>query len=107
MKELSEEGKMEEKKKIATYYSLKAAHRMKRQLEDYDIDLEKESRLNQQLCKTCHYLKSSMAGQAFTKYNCQHCGEEHHHPNTNVPKYCPACSDKFDMCKKCGASKGD
>lgn len=107
MKELSKEAEMEQQKKVATFYSLKTAERMKRRLKEYEDDSDKESRLSRKLCKSCHYLKSSIAGQAFTKYNCQHCGEEHHHPNTNVPKYCSACSDKFDMCKKCGASKGD
>ncbi|MGE7305748.1 hypothetical protein ACQKJG_18165 [Priestia megaterium] len=97
----------ENKIKTSTFFAEQTYNRMKKQLAKYEADSEKQARLEKALCTTCYYLKSSIAGQAFTKYNCQHCGEEHTHPNTNVPKYCFKCSKEHNACKKCGASKGD
>lgn len=53
-------------------------------------------------CKKCR-LDKGIAGQGFTQYTCEKCGQLAWHHNTAVPKYCHSCSDKFYICKRCGA----
>ena len=43
-----------------------------------------------------------MSGQAFTAFKCEKCGEMNMHYNTNVPKICSKCSEKYNICERCG-----
>lgn len=46
--------------------------------------------------------KGMVAGQAFTKYVCEVCGQEGFWHNTAVPKICPSCSEAYMLCERCG-----
>lgn len=78
--------------------------RIETNLRKYEKDPEKSRRLAICTCKTCYYLKSGqIAGEAFTKYTCGNCGNEEHHPNTAVPKYCRTCAEIHACCVRCGS----
>lgn len=77
---------------------------MRSNLEKFDADPDKETRLSECECRTCYYLRRErLAGHAFTMYRCSHCGEEKRHPNTAVPVICPECARKIQVCTVCGA----
>lgn len=86
-----------------THWAERYAANMQNRLNQYQADDRKASRIRDRLCRTCYYLRGGLAGQAFTSYTCQECGKEQSHPNTAVPKYCAACSDKYGACQDCGA----
>lgn len=44
-----------------------------------------------------------LAGQGFTQYKCEKCGQLAFHPNTHVPRYCHSCSTENYICQRCGA----
>ena len=48
--------------------------------------------------------KGAVCGQGFTEYTCEKCGEKSWHHNTNVPKYCSNCSEKYNICERCGGN---
>ncbi len=56
-------------------------------------------------CPTCFYLRAGrfVIGQAFTDYTCGICHGTFQHPNTGVPKICPGCALKNELCARCGA----
>lgn len=93
----------EEIVKNETYYSELHYKSLKKKIEKYEADPNKEYRLKNFLCKTCFYLKNGFAGQAFTKFECKNCDKEEHYPNTNVPKYCFECAGKHDCCVRCAS----
>jgi hypothetical protein len=64
-------------------------------------DLKCAERLKARECAYCFYLDTRVAGQAFTKWNCQVCGAPSQHANTAVPKLCCACADEYDLCTSC------
>lgn len=45
--------------------------------------------------------KGMVAGQGFTKYTCEICGQEGWWHNTATPKICPSCSEKYFLCERC------
>ena len=56
-------------------------------------------------CKKCEAKsKGLIAGQAFTKYVCERCGQIAWYHNTAVPKYCTACCEENHICEYCGES---
>jgi hypothetical protein len=65
-------------------------------------DGQKERRLAERECAWCFYLRSKLAGQAFTRWQCMLCEDEHQHSNTAVPRLCSTCSDTFGLCVSCG-----
>lgn len=69
-------------------------------------DAMHENRLAVRECKPCFYWKTSsrIALRAATTFVCQNCGEESEHPNTNVPRYCLTCADRYNACCRCGAN---
>ena len=92
---------------IATKFSEDKVKRLKKRIEKLDTDADQKERLNQCECKTCFYLEAGIALQAFTTYICKCCEDKYSYPNSNVPKYCTSCSYKYNICRRCGASKGE
>lgn len=57
------------------------------------------------ICKKCKEADKGMfAGQGFRDFTCALCEETDTWHNTNVPKFCSKCSEKLNMCQRCGAS---
>ena len=55
------------------------------------------------ICKKCREEeRGMMAGQGFRDFTCQLCGKTDTWCNTNTPKFCSECSEKLDMCQRCG-----
>lgn len=55
------------------------------------------------VCKKCEFeQKGMMAGQAFREFTCTICGSTGIWYNTNVPKICGKCSEKLNICQRCG-----
>ena len=52
-------------------------------------------------CSKCK-MDKGLAGQGFTKYTCEICGQEGFWHNTDIPKICPSCSKNLCLCDKCG-----
>lgn len=50
-------------------------------------------------CGECR--KGQIAGSGFTPYKCGYCKKGFSHSNTNVPKYCTVCADKYAKCRWC------
>lgn len=70
----------------------------------YLMDSEKSKRLHAGLCSCCFYKGSGLAGQAFTEWNCRVClKDQPSWPNTATPLACDKCSEKYKLCKTCGA----
>ena len=56
------------------------------------------------VCRKCLFeQKGMMAGQGFTDLKCELCGSTDTWYNTNVPKICYKCSEKLNICQRCGA----
>ena len=56
------------------------------------------------VCKKCEEKEREMvSGQGFRDFTCQLCGRVDTWYNTNIPKFCHECSDKLNMCQRCGA----
>ena len=56
-------------------------------------------------CEKCKEAsRGTFVGQGFTDYTCIICGKEETWHNTDVPKFCRECSDRLNICQKCGAS---
>ena len=90
----------EEKKLLNDYKVLK----MRKRLELYDSDSEKDRRIAENICKYCNYIGSdNVVFDAFTKNHCKHCGEEMIFANSNVDKYCLGCAKKLNVCRHCGS----
>lgn len=51
-------------------------------------------------CKMEH--DKCCSGQAFTKYACEKCGKEQYWHNTDTPSICEECSEKYNICERCG-----
>lgn len=68
----------------------------------FQEDPRKEFRMENRLCKSCFY-STGLSGQAFSFSNCKICNKEIVSPNTDVDHYCKECSEKYDICVKCGA----
>ena len=45
-----------------------------------------------------------LSGQGFTDFKCSLCGKIDTWHNTNVPKICDECSNKLNVCQRCGGS---
>lgn len=77
-----------------------------KQVTSYFLDVHKEDRRKQGLCKACLYFPQSYyAGAGFTAWSCRVCGKEQpHHPNTHTPYYCPECTQTHRLCCRCGGS---
>lgn len=88
-----------------TKRAIEHQERIKIDLKKYEEDSEKSERLAICTCKTCYYLKSGqIAGDAISKYTCRNCGNEEHHPNTAVPRYCQTCAENNACCVRCGSN---
>ena len=48
-----------------------------------------------------------LAGQGFTEFTCALCGKPDIWSNTNTPKFCSECSERLNMCQRCGADLGE
>ena len=60
------------------------------------------------ICRKCWEAKRGMlSGQGFTSYECAICGKMFEHCNTNVPKICPECAEKLNVCQRCLDPLGD
>lgn len=56
------------------------------------------------ICKKCYWEQKGMfAGQGFTEFTCALCGKPDVWHNTNTPKFCSECSERLNMCQRCGA----
>ena len=56
-------------------------------------------------CKECKIkYEKVIAGQAFTKYICEKCGQIAWYHNTLTPKYCTTCCEEDVICEYCGKS---
>ena len=71
-------------------------------LQQYDSDISAWHRQQARQCRYCYYMRSNIAGQAFTLYACEACGRTETHPNAAVPLLCPSCSDALKLCRVCG-----
>lgn len=56
-------------------------------------------------CKECKAkYERAVAGQGFTKYICDKCGQIAWYHNTLTPHYCTACCEENVICEHCGKS---
>lgn len=53
-------------------------------------------------CKKCKK-KAVVAQDVMTKFKCQICEKEDFWENSNTPKVCSSCSERFNKCEMCGA----
>lgn len=90
--------------KLNNIWSERYAKNIELLLKKYNEDSDEDMRKSHLKCKTCFYLRSGIAGQGFTHCICQNCGKGITHHNTDVPKYCKDCSNKYNACVKCGAN---
>lgn len=89
---------------LHTMMSLERIKRMHKSLAHYELDDRKTARLAAEECKTCYYVRFAVAGQSFSRQECKTlgCNNLSEHMNTDVPDFCPACSKKYGICRRCG-----
>lgn len=88
--------------KDATWKTIRIINSLKADIINFNSDPQIEDRLKNQVC-VWHYYKTTISGQGFTKYKCLICDKEDYWHNTNTPKLCLPCAQKYDLCVKCGA----
>ena len=69
------------------------------------VDGKADQRIVRGECRWCFYADQRIAGQAFTEFVCEGCGETAYHPNTAVPKLCTSCAHKLAACCRCGGTR--
>lgn len=87
--------------KTATYNSKKKVEKYIRLGAELTLDPEKEYRSENQLCLSCFYISSGLAGQAFTTRECSNCQEEKTYPTTYTDALCLECAKELELCKHC------
>lgn len=59
--------------------------------------------MNRYECDECYWeYRGAAAGQGFTKFVCEKCGQIAWYHNTLVPKYCTSCCEEHYICQRCG-----
>ena len=92
-------------KKFAVSRSTTAKHIYDQHLERADAvrsDSDREARLLRCRCKSCFYLRSGLAGQAFTHQECALCRRNQTYSSTNTDVLCLECAKGNSLCKHCG-----
>lgn len=56
------------------------------------------------LCEGCKKLKSKISMSVVNITKCVNCGADVYNSSSNIDSLCDDCSDKFNICKKCGRS---
>ncbi len=87
----------------ATYYSKIHFDEMMVKAENAKADKLKTQRLKAGECAFCFYFRDSrFGGAAITTSNCRGCGEQMTFSNTNTDDFCKKCSEKYELCVRCG-----
>ncbi len=69
----------------------------------FDQDNDRVARRKLQVCKCCHYLRSTIGGAAICVLECGICGEDVESGNTaTLPVLCMECGKKNRLCCRCG-----
>lgn len=77
---------------------------LKKQLSRYDDDSKQERRLELQLCKCCMYLDNTELDVVIEEeYTCLTCLETFGVTIGQLPKICPTCAKKDNVCTMCGS----
>ena len=67
------------------------------------LKINKRVGISMAVCKKCYFEEKGMfSGQGFTDFKCVLCGKIDTWHNTNTPKFCNECSEKLNMCQRCG-----
>lgn len=77
---------------------------LKRMLERYKADSQKESRRKDFKCKYCTYINSGIGGSAITISKCKICGQDVFNGSTDTDIYCQECAKKYNLCSHCGGN---
>jgi NADH pyrophosphatase NudC (nudix superfamily) len=93
-----DEGMIEYK----TYYNQHRVEDMREKLVEYDNDVEHTERIDNQVCKVCHYISDHIAFQAFTDTYCGICGKKMTFCDSDTDKVCLSCARIHGLCKHCG-----
>lgn len=65
-------------------------------------DCNISTRIKDRLCKSCFYISGYSSIQFFNNTTCSLCGGFASHKSTLHPSVCFPCSDKHNLCMKCG-----
>jgi len=76
---------------------------IRKNLYNYDNDVQQTKRIKSQKCKYCYYIDNNFSLQAFTTFICKNCKEEVMHHNSDIDKYCMKCAEELNICSHCGA----
>jgi len=52
-------------------------------------------------CSMC-WSPHAVSGRAMTPFVCERCGRSAMHSNTDVPRFCKECAQRYNMCCRCG-----
>lgn len=75
---------------------------LERKVMRYNLDQDREKRLEKQECKYCYIIDPRIGGQAMTHSQCAICGGTIINSSTCVDKICKACAAEHSLCKHCG-----
>jgi len=95
---------MNKKIEEATYFQKKHEEELIRRADLIKEDPGIKERMEHNLCKTCFYKGTVLAGQAFTSKNCELCNSKEMYPTTYVDKVCMKCAKENNCCKHCMSS---
>lgn len=71
-------------------------------LAKYDLDINRESRLEKKECKNCFYIENTrIGGSAMTTVKCIRCRKILICSSTNTDHLCESCADELNICKRC------
>jgi hypothetical protein len=79
------------------------AERAVKAVDAFQIDKDKQQRLEETICRTCFYFRRSrIGGAAITRWCCGVCGRTQTAPSTATDKVCRPCGQEHLLCVQCG-----
>lgn len=93
-----------EESKQVTISNKREVEKIKNRLFNYENDINRIERLKVHKCKYCYYINCDrVVMDIITEGVCKNCAKFTLYPDNHTDRYCDKCSEKYNICKHCGA----
>ena len=87
-----------------THWAKKGVRKHIEASERAKYDVERDKRLEENLCPFCFYIHTSrIGGAAITTKPCGVCGKDMTFSSTSTDDVCPECAKEHGICKRCAS----